>query len=154
MESKIADLINEIKSLNASVPFLNGKHDELTNNYNGVVCKYYKQTKDIKFLNKHANDIQNKIKNDKIKIDKLVQYERRQTLEFHQVTKLENEDVPNVVQKLAKNLDATIVNDNISIAHRLPKKSLGRTRASRSDNKHPPYHYAFRYPIQKKSNLR
>jgi len=101
-------------------------------------AKLTNKKKDIKLVNKRANDLQKKNKKDYNNIDKLKQYDRRQNLEFHGVPRLENENVTQIVLDLVRKLDVNINEDDILIAHRLPQKqSFGQARASKSANKHP-----------------
>jgi len=69
LERKIAVLRDEVKSMKESLSFLSEKHDDLTNEYSEVVRINNEQKKDIKLLNKRANNLQKKNEDDKIKVN-------------------------------------------------------------------------------------
>jgi len=62
--------------------------------------------------------------NEFFKIDQLKQYGRRLNLEFEEVPQYINENVTNIVVQLTKKLNNDVKIDDISIAHRLPPKTV------------------------------
>ena len=66
--------------------------------------------------------MQNKSNKEELKVDKLEQYDRRQNLELVGVPYEKNEDVTQIALDVAGAIGVDLVEEDISIAHRLPQK--------------------------------
>lgn len=67
--------------------------------------------------------MQSRIENFESEQDELQQYQRKYNLEIHGIPEKEDEDVEELIVKLAEKLDVNITNSDIDIAHRLYRKS-------------------------------
>jgi len=83
--------------------------------------KQHKQ--DINRLNKRTGDLQKQSIEDELKIDELEQYDRQQNLEIQGVPETADEDATHITMELVKFLNIELDEEDISIAHRLPKKT-------------------------------
>ena len=76
----------------------------------------------MKKLNKKTVDLQNKSNKEELKVHELEQYDRRQNLELVGVPYEKNKDVTQIALDLAGAIGVDLVEEDISIAHRLPQK--------------------------------
>ena len=102
LKEEIKELKSNLKEICASQSFISDKPNEVANEYNTVLVNNKKQKEQIIKLNERADDLQKKIKNEKLKLDELDQYNRRQKLEFIEVPLCNNKDVNQIVMDLIK----------------------------------------------------
>ena len=74
LEEEMKELKSNLKEICASQSFISDKHNEVANEYKTVLVNNKKQKKQIIKLNERADDLQKKIKNEKLKLDELDQY--------------------------------------------------------------------------------
>jgi len=138
LEEEIKAFKSKVKSLRKSQQFTSNHNDDLTKSYKSALLTNKQHKQDINRLNKRPDDLQKQSSEDELKIDELEQYDRRQNLEIQGVPETADEDVTQITMELVKSLDIELDAEDISIAHRLPKKQrFGKTRSSTVDNKHP-----------------
>ena len=94
----------------------------MTDNNDKALSNNIKCNQGLEHLNRRMTDFQKKNNDEEFKLDELEQYDRRQNLKFAQVPYQEEENVTQIVLDLASKLAVKLDNENISIAHRLPKK--------------------------------
>ena len=113
------------------------KHDDLNLVYNKIMTTNHKQKWELRQLTKHTTDLPNKYDN-KLKLDELEQYDRRQNLEMVGVPYNETENATKVAIDLAETLGVKL-NEDITITHCLPSKQLSaHTRQGKPEsNIHP-----------------
>ena len=121
LEDKVASLNGQLHELKNSQSFVFQKHDDLAGDYSEILQTKMLQKMDIKQIIKRADIMQKQNDENHLKIDELKQYDRRQNLELQGSPMTENEDVMQITLYLIKKLDVDIEED-ISIAHRLPRK--------------------------------
>ena len=96
-----------------------------------------KQRQEIRKLNQCTNDLKKQRNNEKLKVDKLGQYDRRQSLIFEGVLQFQNENATEIILSLASKLDVNLTANDISIAHRLPIKRPRLSSESNVTIRHP-----------------
>lgn len=122
------DLQNTIVSLNDTLTQLvNSKFDELNNKITELIATNKSLQTTIEAVKKENSTLKGqcdnlRMENDSMRkeIRELQQYSRRDNLEIVGVPQSINEDVNAVVGRLAEVIGVPFVNEQISIAHRLP----------------------------------
>jgi len=122
LNTQIAALRNEIAEIQKSQKFISENHDGLNKDYKSVLLSNKKQKQELSNLAKRTDELQKRSSDEELKLDELEQYDRRQNLELEGVPFMENEDVNKITMELAKQLEVDLVEEDISIAHRLPRK--------------------------------
>ena len=116
-DSEILALKMELEEVKKSQDFISTSYEKLKNRCEQLVETNQNQEEQIRKLKAQANELESC--NEKEKVDFLDQYGRRLNLEIIGVPFKKGENTNQIVMEVAKLLDITITDDQISTSHRL-----------------------------------
>lgn len=112
-------LIKKMENIEQGANFLSAKYDE-------TLEKTQELEKKVTELMKEKMELEKNIQNIKQQTINLEQYGRRRNIEVFGLETTPNEDVYELVEKVAKIYDSNFQKDEIEFAHRLPTKNTQR----------------------------
>jgi len=113
----------ESENIRQSQEFICSKFDDIHSDYEKLLCSNKKQKTELQELSNYTNEMSKQSTKEAFKIDQLDQYGRRENLEFEGVPLSKDEDVGEIVVKLATQLGTCVRKSDISTAHRIPLTS-------------------------------
>ena len=119
-QNKIEMLIDKTDQTLGSVTYMANEYDDL-------LMKINKLTKNYQNLLNDQDQIQKRIGLLDRQVDRLEQYGRRENLEIHGVPQMKKENTNQIVKSIAKYLIVSLDNLHISSSHRLPLPSKHNT---------------------------
>lgn len=127
-ESDMKALQKTIEELQRAMSFLSNDYDNLRKtatqqNKSIQVC-----TNRITELEKQNNYLYNEVEKLRYGLNQLDNYGRRFNLEIHNVEESQNEDVPEILENLAKVIKVQFKPSDIGVAHRLPKAPNSKSK--------------------------
>lgn len=110
----LKEITNDIK---ASQEFLSNQYDE----FNAALKCLPKLENELKQLRETIVEKDKQIVELSMRVNQLEQYGRNKNLEFNEVMEVQNENVEFLVMKIAEKVGVNLREEDIEIAHRLPK---------------------------------
>ena len=117
--SEILALKMELEEVKKSQDFISTSYEKLKNRCEQLVETNQNQEEQIRKLKAQANELESCNEKEKEKVDFLDQYGRRLNLEIIGVPFKKRKNTNQIVMEVAKLLDITITDDQISTSHRL-----------------------------------
>lgn len=111
--NELSDLVPTVKQLEKSVQHMSDKHDELLGKMKIVSSKIITVEKNIEANNEDIKVI-------KEKILFLEQVSRNKNIEIIGVPKIDDENLEDIINNLARKLDINSTNADVDVMHRLP----------------------------------
>ena len=132
---EISILKAELVELKDSQKFICSQYDDLKQDHDHLLLTNKQQEDEIKRLQTNSQLVAEKEAKESEKLDALVQYGRRQNLEFTGIPETQGEDTNKLIIEVAKHIGVEITKDQISTSHRLPAR---RTRHDNDSTKISP----------------
>jgi regulator of replication initiation timing len=127
--NKLNNVIQQISNLEKSVTFCSDKVDDFFKQLNDFSNKVKIIERDNIELRNENNELKKQLSAVKLEVEDLNQYGRNHNILIEGVPELGEENVMNLVNKLAVAVDETIVlNVDIQAAHRIPAKNKNKPR--------------------------
>lgn len=123
LDKKFKPLSAKIDSVIESINFMEGKFGDLNKRIDDIEYTVGHQVQENKLLKIDILNLSNQLHEQKDSVNELEQYIRRECLEISGIPQLPHEDTNEIVINVGKLIGMNVGKADISVSHRLPKKT-------------------------------
>ena len=122
-QQKISELSTTVEEFRQFISFSNNQYDDHSKKVDKLLMDFKDLTKESSMLKSETYRLANEMKQFSDRLNELEQYSRRDCVEIRGVpiNPHHEENTDDIVVKVAKLMDVTITEQDISISHRLPQ---------------------------------